>query len=138
MSCHSVSCQLRYAASKSPRASPAPRGWMRVAPCCSSPASSWVGTAWYVVAHSVLPQPKTVYDKSSYAVGPRLVERVVELDGVVRGQPVVGGADDDRGLRGHMVDVLVQGTQGYVVAALGALLRKASGDALRRPEVRAE
>ena len=40
--------------------------------------------------------------------------------------------------RGHVLDVIVQGAERHVVATFGALLREASGDALRRPEVRPE
>ena len=41
-------------------------------------------------------------------------------------------------LGGQLLNVIVKGTQGYVVAALGSLLRQTSGKAFGRPEVRPE
>ena len=62
-----------------------------------------------------------------------------ERGGVVRGRPVVGGADDQhRAVAGQVVDVVVQRAESDGEAAFGALLRELGGDRLRGAEVRAE
>ena len=68
----------------------------------------------------------------------RLVEPLVELDGIVRRQPVIRGANQDRRFCGQLPGIIIEGTQGHLVAPLGSLLRQPSCDALRRPKVRPE
>src|SRR4051794_30222326 len=64
---HSGPYQPRYSLSKSPRASPSPRRYIRLAPCFSSWLSISMGIAWYVAAQSRLPQPNTLYSTPAKA-----------------------------------------------------------------------